>query len=68
VTNDATHDYWPSYSPNGKKIVYIRGRGRNPGIYSIYTINVGGGGKSKVTGNKGLEDLDRNPAWGSRPQ
>ena len=51
----------PSYSPDGKKITFIRGRGRNP---DIYTKNVGGGGKSKkVTGSK---YLDSNPAWGSR--
>jgi Tol biopolymer transport system component len=33
----------PSYSPDGKKIVYSSENG------GIYTINVGGGGKTKVT-------------------
>jgi Tol biopolymer transport system component len=62
VTNNNATDYWPSYSPDGKKIAYIRGRGRNP---DIYTKNVGGGGKSnKVTGSRYIES---NPSWGSRP-
>jgi Tol biopolymer transport system component len=45
VTNNR-NDYWPSYSPNGKKIVYTGGGGPKP---DIYMINVGGGGGSKVT-------------------
>jgi Tol biopolymer transport system component len=41
------------YSPDGKKIAYSTGK-------KIYTSNVGGGGKSKVTEGSNL-------AWGSRP-
>ncbi len=48
----------PSYSPDGKKIVYYTGSHlQHP---DIYTINVGGGGKTKVT--EGW-----TPSWGSRP-
>jgi Tol biopolymer transport system component len=62
VTNNNATEYWPSYSPNGKKIAFIRGRGRNP---DIYTKNVEGGGKSKkVTGSRYIES---NPSWGGRP-
>jgi Tol biopolymer transport system component len=48
----------PDYSPDGKKIVYYTGndiRGK------IYTINVEGEGKSKVTEGS-------NPSWGSLPK
>jgi WD40-like Beta Propeller Repeat len=46
-------------SPNGRKIVYVRRGELNSHIYSIH---VGGGGKSKVTDAKGL---DSNPSWGA---
>jgi Tol biopolymer transport system component len=36
----------PSYSPDGKRIVYL---GYDGNDYEIYTIGVGGGGKKKVT-------------------
>jgi Tol biopolymer transport system component len=58
LTNNATYDYYPDFSPDGKKIVYYTGSHLlNP---DIYTINVGGGGKPKVIAG-------RSPAWGSRP-
>ena len=50
VTDDATNDYTPSYSPNGKEIVY-RGIGPNGGHNEIYTIKVSGGGRVQVTDN-----------------
>jgi TolB protein len=58
LTNNGTNDFTPSYSPDGKKIVYYTGSHlQHP---DIYTINVGGGRKSKVT--EGW-----TPSWGSRP-
>jgi Tol biopolymer transport system component len=51
TNNTTTFDDEPSYSPDGKKIVY-QANVRRPSVevYTIYTINVGGGGgKSKVT-------------------
>jgi Tol biopolymer transport system component len=58
ATNNRTNEYEPSYSPDGKRIVYYTGSHlRNP---DVYTINVGGGGKSKVA--EGW-----TPSWGSRP-
>jgi Tol biopolymer transport system component len=50
VTKNDTPDYYPDYSPNGKKIVYVSGDG-NDG--ELYTIDVGGGGKTKL----GLADF-----------
>ncbi len=42
----ATYDYYPDYSPNGKRIAFA-GNGEN--TTHIYTISAHGGGKSKVT-------------------
>jgi Tol biopolymer transport system component len=61
VTDNATIDYEPSYSPSGKKIVYA-GKDAPNGDYEIYTINAGGGGKAKLTDNT---TSDRDPSWGS---
>jgi TolB protein len=51
----------PSYSPDGKKIAYTWYKGPLTGIYKI---DVGGGGKVRVTPR--LEFAD-SPSWGSRP-
>jgi Tol biopolymer transport system component len=50
VTDNTTNDYTPSYSPNGKEIVY-RGTGSNGVHNEIYTIKVSGGGRLQVTNN-----------------
>ena len=60
--NTLKDDFSPDYSPNGTKIAYV-----SPdvfGNYEIYTINVGGGGKSRVTND---DTSDSGPSWGSRP-
>ena len=51
----------PSYSPDGKKIAYTVYKGPFTGIYKI---NVGGGGKFRITPR--LEYAE-SPSWGSRP-
>jgi TolB protein len=61
LTDSATGDYEPSYSPNGKKIAYTVYKGPVTGIYKI---DVGGGGKVRVTPR--LEYAE-SPSWGSRP-
>jgi TolB protein len=61
LTDNATNDYDPSYSPDGKKIVYS-GRDGATGDWEIYTINPGGGGKFKVTDNS---TDDYYASWGS---
>src|SRR5215203_4678865 len=50
ITDNTTNDYTPSYSPNGKEIVY-RGTGSNGGHNEIYTINASGGGRVQITNN-----------------
>jgi Tol biopolymer transport system component len=54
----------PSYSPDGKRIAYYTLYKGNAGS-DIYTINVGGEGKFRVTHTKKKEGSD--PSWGSRP-
>jgi Tol biopolymer transport system component len=46
LTNNATYDYYPDYSPNGRRIAFA-GTGEN-GNY-IYTIRAHGGDESKIT-------------------
>src|SRR5215204_303847 len=62
VTDNATDDDAPSYSPSGKKIAYSGQDGAN-GDFEIYTIRPGGGGKFKVTDNA---TDDYTPSWGSK--
>jgi TolB protein len=55
VTDNATDEYYSSYSPDGKKIAYTGKEGPN-GDWEIYTINPGGGSKVKVTDNSTDDD------------
>src|SRR5215213_269869 len=48
LTNNATPDSEPSYSPSGKKIAYSGSDGQD---HEIYTIDAGGGGKVPLTDN-----------------
>jgi Tol biopolymer transport system component len=50
LTDNATYNYDPSYSPSGKQIVYS-GKDAPNGDYEIYRINAGGGGKKQLTDN-----------------
>src|SRR5215203_5437703 len=47
LTRNDRDDFYPSYSPSGKKIVCSGSS--SSGDTEIYTINAGGGGRSKVT-------------------
>lgn len=60
LTDNATGDYEPSYSPDGKKIVYSGSSGSFD--TEIYTINSGGGDKTQLTNNNTDEfDPDYSP-------
>src|SRR5215208_7870687 len=59
LTNNNTDDLDPSYSPDGKKIVYA-GQDGPKGDLEIYTINARGGDKFQLTNN----DVDEEwPAY-----
>jgi TolB protein len=63
VTNtDNVDEFEPSYSPDGKKIVYTVYKGN---ASELYTIDVGGGGKTKLTNTDNVDEY--MPSWGSRP-
>ena len=69
VTNNTKDDEEPSYSPDGKKIAYTGYKEFDSSDdedfdSEIYTIKVGGGGKSQVTDTKYYAS---QPSWGSRP-
>jgi Tol biopolymer transport system component len=61
VTNNVRHDFFPSYSPDGKKIAYTGFDGTDD---EIYAINATGGPPIEVTYN---DMNDETPMWGSRP-
>jgi Tol biopolymer transport system component len=64
VTNTKnTDEERPGYSPDGKKIAYVRG-GNQKTDSEIYTNNAGGGGRVQVTHN-GTDNFW--PSWGNRP-
>ena len=48
----------PSYSPDGKRIVYL---GYDGNDYEIYTIKVGGGGEFRVTKSRSSFEPDYSP-------
>jgi Tol biopolymer transport system component len=69
VTNNVKDEEAPSYSPDGKKIAYecYKALGSDDDEdfdHEICTINVGGGGKTKVTDAVGYAS---DPSWGRRP-
>jgi hypothetical protein len=68
VTKGGTSDLQPSYSPDGKKIAYTRTTYRGDALPKdeIFTVNVGGGGKTNLT-NTGYNVDVYMPSWGSRP-
>ena len=72
VTKNARDDYSPSYSPNGKRIVYVESYKNDA---EIYTINAGGRGKTRLTHNNADEaapsyspDGKKIAAWSEKGQ
>jgi TolB protein len=56
--------FGPSWSPDGKKIVFVRGddgKGEN-----IFTVNPDGSGLFQIT-NGGSDDYNEAPDWGTHP-
>jgi len=60
VTDNTADDFYPSYSPSGKRIAYSYDPGAGADS-EIYTINLDGGGKRPVTDNA---TNDYDPYWG----
>ncbi len=61
VTNtDNVDGFQPSYSSDGKKIAYTVYKVSNG---EIYTIDVGGGGKTNLTKTANVDEY--TPSWGS---
>ena len=56
LTNNATYDYYPDYSPDGRRIAFSATGKEHSGIY---TITASGGGKTKVA--QSGDDPDYSP-------
>jgi Tol biopolymer transport system component len=57
ITRDGTHNGSPSWSPDGKRIVFVSGRN---GIDQIWTMKADGSGMRRLTAPRAL---DEQPAW-----
>ncbi len=57
LTNSIGEDRYPSWSPNGAKILFQSTRDEN---VEIYTMNPDGSGQSRLTNNSALDDY---PSW-----
>jgi len=57
LTNNSANNLYPSWSPDGKKIVFQSSRDRNP---EIYIMNADGSGQKNLTNNP-ADDTD--PSW-----
>jgi Tol biopolymer transport system component len=52
LTNNATVDWTPSFSPDGTKIAFVSNRDSD---YEIYTMNVDGTGQARLTTSVGFD-------------
>ena len=57
LTNNDTDDQYPTWSPDGKRIVFVSNRGGND---EIYVMNSDGSGQTRLTNNRDKED---GPVW-----
>jgi Tol biopolymer transport system component len=57
ITRDGTHNVAPSWSPDGKRIVFVSGRGTSDELWSM---NADGSGKKRLTPPG---ELDEQPSW-----
>ena len=59
LTNSPEDEWGPSWSPDGKRIVYSSGDGDWEKV-DIYVMDADGGNPRKLTKNPGVDD---DPAW-----
>ena len=57
LTNNRDNDWWPSWSPDGKRIVFVSERDGNR---EIYVMDANGGNPQNLTNDR---NDDRYPSW-----
>jgi len=61
LTDSPLGDLTPSWSPDGSKIVFHRGKGRGLGLWDLWVINADGTGETRLTDAPGLTGF---ASWG----
>jgi Tol biopolymer transport system component len=61
LTNNASDDTHPAWSPDGRKIAFASSRLRATSGYDIFTMNADGSAVTRVTNQLGMFNLE--PAW-----
>ena len=56
LTNHPRMDYWPAWSPDGKRIAFTSNRDGN---YEIYVMNADGSGQRNLTRHAAQDNLRR---------
>ena len=65
LTEDARLNWSPSWSPDGKRIVFERAHEDDPIFYDIYVMNADGTGLTNLTQTPGVGEF--NPSWKPTP-
>src|SRR4029079_12788819 len=59
-TNNLAADGFPSWSPDGTRIAFIRGDLSNPSTFEVYVMNANGSNETRLTNDSVIDGV---PSW-----